>query len=876
MQPEKPFGSWLRERRRALDLTQTELADRVGCALVTVKKFETGDRRPSKQIAQRLAAALMVEPAALTTFVTFARGLSATPPAVPATGTSSGIPHHLPAQPTTFVGRRRELARIRQRLDDPKCRVLTILGPGGIGKTRLAIEAANQHSSEFPDGAHFVPLSTVQSADLLFLAIGDVLSFSFEGKEAPINQLISRLREKTMLLILDTFEHLLDGTPLLSDLLAGAPWLKLLITSRERLNLYGEWLLPIEGMDYPEAADHGRFEDYSAVQLWLQSARRVQPGFSLQDNAPAVLRICQLVEGMPLALELAADWVRLLPSAVIAEQLALNLDFLASSARDIPERHHSLRAVFDHSWNMLSSDEKMALAKMSVIRGPFDFWAAEAIGGASLPLLAALGDKSLLRADGAGRYGLHELLRQFAAEQYGRQGIEPEHRQRAIDYLTRAAERATKADAHRQAATLLGQAIAVAEDLGQPALLNELHYKRGQAFWKVGLWAQTRADLVAALTPSGAGTPDRRVEVLLQLAELSFFLSEVPRGRQEVDEALTLSETAQREDLIVNAMIKLASYETNDGNIPEAIDLLERALARGGIAHGTLGRLLYWMGHYPEAVVYLRQAVELTKFDETDHIFALQDLGLALAATGQYVAAVQAFDEAYRICKEIENWPLLARSVANAAGFHLDVFDYAGGEALVEKARGLARSANFVVAEVSAGLDLLLILARRKEVGRTDELVAEVAKAIEIASGSHAWLWELRFAQARAELALARGDWAEALQLADVSLQRSTDRKRVKYQVLGLKTRAEALVMLGRTPEALADMHNALALARSTGDPAMFVNAASALLAVETNDALAREAHTAAQRISAALPNDETRHAFETAEPVMLITRLAG
>ncbi|MEZ4672416.1 MAG: tetratricopeptide repeat protein [Anaerolineae bacterium] len=878
MQPDNPFGNWLKQRRKTLDLTQTELAERVGCAPVTVKKIEMGSRRPSKQIAERLAAVLEIEPSTQSTFVAFARGLSANPPAVRPHKSWSAAVHHLPSPSTTFVGMSRELAHLQRLLDAPDCRLLTLVGPGGIGKTRLAVETALRHSAHFVDGAHFVALAPVASADLLPFAIGDALDFSFVGQEAPIVQLVTYLRDKILLLLLDNFEHLLDSVPLLVNLLAGAPHLKVLITSQERLNLHGEWVLPITGMDYPLNADDDDFESYSAVQLFVLSAQRVQPDFSLRGNTRDVLRICQLVEGMPLALELAATWVRLLPCSQIAEKLTSSLDFLASPLRNLPERQRSLRAVFDHSWNLLSHPEQMALAKLSVFRGAFYLQAAEEVGGASLSVLASLADKSLVHPDGMGRYALHELLRQYAADQLTYQVVEAGHRERAIDYLAQAAERASRETAHRRAAGLLSQAIAIAEEVGKPALLGQLHHKRGQALLRVSLWVEARPEIIAALAAADSENLDELVEMLLELGDIDFFLHDAASQRQHVTEALAHAEAAQRADLVVAVIVKMGFVETNDGNLNEAVSLYERALAQGGHreAQHSLGRTFYWLGRYADAVPHLRQAVALGHSDAIDRIFPLQDLGLVLAATGQYTEAVRTFEEAKRLSHQHEVWPLVARSVANLAGFHLDVFDYAGNEALAEEARAIARSADFVLAEVSAGLDLLLNFARRKEIERAAILMPEVAAAVEKARGSHAWLWRLRLAQARAELAYARGDWVEALRLAERAIQLSREVGRVKYQVLALKTRAQTLAALAHVPEAIVDLRNALDVARLTGDPALFFQIAAALLALEDDDALAQEASAAAHRISAALPNEEMRQIFEAAQPVQQIARLMG
>jgi predicted ATPase/transcriptional regulator with XRE-family HTH domain len=873
MQPDNQFGSWLRQQRKALDMTQAELAKKVGCATVTVKKIETGARRPSKQIAERLATIFAIETSKQATFMTFARGLT---PIVVAPAAWTGTVHHLPSQQTTFVGRYGELAQLQRLFDDPDARLLTIVGPGGIGKTRLAVETARRNSTYFTHGVHFVSLALVKTTDSLLFSIADVLEFSLMGQEAPIVQLVTYLREKTMLLILDNFEHLYSSIQVLIDLLAGVPRMKLLITSRERLNLHGEWVIPIDGIDYPLTTDDDHLERYSSVQLFIQSAQRVQPNFSIRDNAPHVLRVCQLVEGMPLAIELAATWVRLMPCSRIVENLASSLDFLASPLRDVPERHRSIRAVFDHSWRLLSHTEQTALAKLSVLRGSFDQEAAEVLGGASLSLLASLADKSLLHADGSGRYALHELLRQYAADQIKQTGIEADYWERALAFLTRAAERASSTAEHRKAADLLGQAIAIAEETASPSLTGELHHKRGQELLEVCLWLEARPEFVAALDAVRSEDLALKVQILLELSEVDFYLHDESGQRQQATEALTLAKEAQRDDLVIGAMIKLGEVETNVGNLNEAISLYEQAITQGGDAHHALGRTYYWLGRYTDALTHQRKAIELSQNHAIDQIFPLQDLGLALVATGQYREAVRVFEQSQQLSRQHEVWPLLARSFASLGGFHLDVFDYAGNEKLAEEARILARSADFVLAEVSASLDLLFNFARRKEIGRAAMLVAEVEETVEKARGSHGWLWRLRLAMALAELAYARGDWDETLHLAEFAIQQSRKASRIKYQALAHKTHAQALIALGHKPEANIELRKALEFTHSTADPTIFIQIAAILLAVEGDVALAQETQTTIQQISAALPNNELRQIFASAEPVEQITRLIG
>ncbi len=291
------------------------------------------------------------------------------------------------------------------------------MGAGGIGKTRLAIEAARGQIGAYTHGVYFVSLGSTSSSDFLVSAIADSLGFFFYGPHDPNVQLLNYLREKELLLVLDNFEHLLDGAEILLDMLTNAPALRLLITSRERLKLHGEWLYSLQGLAVPEAKDAAYLEAYSAPQLFIQSARRPQSDFALSEaERSAIVRLCQLVEGMPLGLELAASWVRMLSCAEIVEELAQAMGFLSTSFLQFPERHRSIRAVFDRSWNLLSADEQRVFGRLSVFQGGFRREAAERVADASLSRLSALVDKSLLHRDRGGRYQMHELLRQYAAE----------------------------------------------------------------------------------------------------------------------------------------------------------------------------------------------------------------------------------------------------------------------------------------------------------------------------------------------------------------------------------------------------------------------------------------------------------------------------
>jgi predicted ATPase/predicted Ser/Thr protein kinase len=343
------------------------------------------------------------------------------PEAISATPVSPQITarkHNLPVQLTPFFGREADLAQIADRLQDPACRLLTLVGPGGSGKTRLALEAGAAQVDNFAHGVFFVSLAPLDSVKAIVPTVAEALGFSFYEEGEPQQQLLDYLHQKTMLLILDNFEHLLDGAGVVTEVLKTAPDVRILATSRARLNVQGEHLFPIAGMDFPALIPREPKEaaQYSAVKLFLQSARWVQPSFELTaDNVNHVTRICRLVEGMPLGILLAAAWVQMLTPAEIAAEIGQGLDFLETDLRDMPERQRSMRAVFDHSWHLLTGREREVFGGLSVFRGGFTRQAAQRVTGASLRELRALVNKSLLQRTPMGRYEVHELLRQYAA-----------------------------------------------------------------------------------------------------------------------------------------------------------------------------------------------------------------------------------------------------------------------------------------------------------------------------------------------------------------------------------------------------------------------------------------------------------------------------
>lgn len=337
--------------------------------------------------------------------------------------------HNLPRPLTPLIGRERELTQIEARLMDGACAWVTLLGPGGIGKTRLAVAVAERQLLRFADGVWFIPLVGIESVERLPLAIAQTLGLSWLSTDELKLHLLNYLRTKQLLLVLDNFEHLLDGVTLIGDIIQQAPAVKMLVTSRERLRHQAEWVVDIGGLAVPpETMDASMDADsigaYSAVQLFIQSASRIQATFALTaTDATLVSRICRLVGGMPLGIELAAAWGRTLPWTTIYAALYHNLDFASPTLHGLPDRHRTLRAVIDSSWRRLTVREQIVLTKLTVFRNEFRLEAAEQVAGATADILTALIDKSLLTYDGTGWYSLHELVRQFGAEQLQCSGL---------------------------------------------------------------------------------------------------------------------------------------------------------------------------------------------------------------------------------------------------------------------------------------------------------------------------------------------------------------------------------------------------------------------------------------------------------------------
>lgn len=335
-----------------------------------------------------------------------------------ASSQAKSVTDNLPAFITPLIGRQKELGKLQALIENGTCRLLTILGPGGGGKTRLALEVARNSQKIFNHGVYFVPLNPVQSPESILPAIADAIELPRGEKDDIKIQLINYLRKKNVLLLLDGFEHLLEGTHLLVEILHQTSRLKILVTSRSLLNIKGEHLYPLGGMCYPDdVSSEIEIQESDAIQLLLSGLQRVCHGYIPNpSDARYLLQICQQVQGIPLGILLAASWGAVLSLKEIAESVRRSLDFLSADWIDLPSRQRSMRATFDHTWNLLNIHEQNCFQSLSVFRGAFSRRAAREVSGASPYELRALVERSLLWNKTPGWYEMHELLRQYGRE----------------------------------------------------------------------------------------------------------------------------------------------------------------------------------------------------------------------------------------------------------------------------------------------------------------------------------------------------------------------------------------------------------------------------------------------------------------------------
>ena len=547
--------------------------------------------------------------------------------------------HNLPLQHTRFIDREQERADIGKKLDDPYCRLVTLVGQGGVGKTRLSIQSILEHGIRLTHDICYVNLTPLTSPSFLPSAIANSLDISFQGTKSPESQLVDHLHKKSMLLVLDNFEHLLAGADFVETILTGTKQVKVLVTSREPLNLREEHVYGLEGLSIPVHAPSEQTRDAAAIQLFVERAQQVNHNFSLLAELEGVTRICQLVEGLPLGIELAATWVKFLSCDEIALEIQKNLDFLTTSYRNIGQRHRSLRAVFEHSWQLLSAEEQSLLSILSVFRGEFTREAAIYVSNASLFTMLGLVNKSLLRRVHNGRYVLHELLSQFATEKLSEQA---------------------KMEACKQHAAYYGQFVQKQEalwdgDKEHEAISNIraeiLNIRRG--------WHYT-------LKYGDEATINFYIEGLYDFYAAVNWYREGQETFQLASTVLNNEWLSQDTLLLVRLLSRQAEFHYELGNLETALYLLQEsqlklqdiaASEENSFVYKLLGTICYHQGKYDLAKYNLHQCIKITIKDQDRLANAYLLLGAISYALGDYEGANDWQQQSLKLYQELgKNW----------------------------------------------------------------------------------------------------------------------------------------------------------------------------------------------------------------------------
>lgn len=645
---------------------------------------------------------------------------------------SSNIPY--PSLP--FVGREEELKQVARFLRDPASRLLTLAGLGGIGKTRLACEAAAVAAQHFRHGACFVSLVPLMSAAYIVPAIAEALKLSPDARADIKARLLAHLRDREMLLLLDSFEHLLEGAEIVSDILAAAPAVKILCTSRERLNLHDETVIELGGMD-------GESE---GIQLFLQGARRLDPEFVLSaEDLPRAKRICKLIGGVPLGIELAAAWVKLLPCEEIAREIEKNRDFLATSLRDVPERHKSLRAAFEWSWNCIPDEEKKLFSRLSVFRGGFTRDAAEKACGADLPRLLSLTNKSLVGKNRGGRYEIHEVLKEYAMEKLRDSKELETYRRRHAEYFLERMTHERRANARRldfaeAEHDNLRAALRWALDAGEMGIALRLSGTLA-GFWTIHPhYAEGRKWIEEALLRSGPEHDEWKPKALLGLAEIAYRQGDFAAAAAAAQSCKTLSEARGDRLHESGALTILGNIASSQGDYPAAMSRHEEALEirrkipdeaavaaslhNIAIAHGERGDYDSARRLMEESLFIRRKLGSLAGI-----ALALISLGATAVEQADFEAARQYYVESIEITKKLGDKTTTSLSLSNLAEVAVCRGDLREAERLLDESIALAESSGSKFVLIYA----FLYLARvRLAQGRYDEARAGYFRCLDL------------------------------------------------------------------------------------------------------------------------------------------------
>ncbi len=689
----------------------------------------------------------------------------------------------LPMRGTSFVGRDLELTELASSFARPTCQLLTLLGSAGLGKTRLALQFAHEQQKlgAYSGGVYFVALESLTESASLGTHLAQQLGIALEPNREPLEQLSNYLENKQTLLALDNFEHLVDAAPLLSKLVQGCPQLRVLVTSRERLNIEEEHLFSLEGLRFPLVDSSSQeASTFDAVQLFQQRAKQLHPEFNLDNDLAQVLKICQLVEGLPLGIELAAGWVRLLPCAEIAAEIQRNLDFLASTSRNTPDRHRSLRAAFDYSWKLLSPREQEVLAKLSVFRGGFRREAASEVTGATIPLLASLVDKSLLRVLTNGRYDQHPLVYQYSREKLLGPTLQACERGHASYYLhlLKQQEEAIRQGRQREALQVFGEEwqnirVLLERTLAEknlPAFLDWLELfelvhdlrgsyqealeflSRGEALLKPEdtvasgrilverAWFELRLgqyDRARVHSSTALGLLQKkdfwRASALNIAGILARRLGDYSRAHTTFEEGLTIAKGCQNENLVAKMLASLADVEEvlgqhtlSEEHFLEAVALYRKHGHLVGLVRNlnNLGWLYYVQGRFDKARTLYEEGLQLARTIEFQQTipYLLNNLGYIALEEEHYSEALTLNLEALRLAKSNGESALEAEVLTSLARCKMALGDDEAAWLYTDKALELSWAMSFITLVLQALLAKAKLFLKQAKLGQAARL----------------------------------------------------------------------------------------------------------------------------------------------------------
>ena len=586
--------------------------------------------------------------------------------------------NNLPTQSTSFVGRNKELSQLVHQLSQPACRLLSLVGIGGVGKSRLAVQGAYEllKADPFGDGIYFVQLDALTQVELMPSTVAESLGAHLGSQDAEIDQLIHYIGTKELLLILDNFEHLIDGAALISELLQHCPHLKVMVTSREPLNLAEEWHFPLKGLALPDENLQADARYADAVQLFIQRATQVQLSFELTpDDVRHVLKLCHFVAGSPLALELAAVWTKVLSPEALIRELERSLDILSGAARNRSERHVSLRVVFERSWALLSSQEQTTLKNLSVFRGGFTRAAAVEVAGASLATLASLVDKSLLKPLASGRYERHPLLYQYTREKLeaDRANLK-DMQERHFSYFLAIAERAEPLLNGPEQKTCLEKLEQDHENF-RAALARVLEIKAADKalnlsgalwwFWYIrGYYTEGRNWLDSALALSPLALPQAQARALKGVGSIAVQQGDYDLGRKALSASLSIFRKLKQPHDVAASLNNLASISYHLGDYLVAANHFEEAATifealgdkrRTAGVLCNLGRAILELGDLEKVRIISEKSLRITQdvADEGLTARTLIDIGRFETVLGNYPLARSLFERGLNGSREL-------------------------------------------------------------------------------------------------------------------------------------------------------------------------------------------------------------------------------